>query len=107
MTSDSTPRTFSGVGGTEWVPKKHSRIVYSGLVPISPYTTPTAVSVSGRSAPSEGRGGGGAGIGADSAASAMFASGEGPCENTPPGRTKASEPRRPTRQQQALRVIGI
>src|SRR6185436_7786492 len=56
MTSDSTPRTFSGVAGTGWEQKKHSRIVYSGLVPMSPYTTPTAVRVSGRSARVEARG---------------------------------------------------
>ena len=29
-------RTFSCVGGTEWDPKKHSRMAYSGLVPMSP-----------------------------------------------------------------------
>src|SRR6266540_297774 len=49
MISDSTPSTFSCVGGTECVPKKHWRIAYKGLVPISPYTTPSAVSVTGRS----------------------------------------------------------
>jgi len=34
--SDRTPSTFSVVGGTLCVPKKHSRIAYSGLVPMSP-----------------------------------------------------------------------
>lgn len=48
MINDSTPRTFACVGGMGWEPKKHSRIAYSGLVPISPYTTPNAVNVSGR-----------------------------------------------------------
>jgi hypothetical protein len=47
MISDRTPSTLSRVGGTEWLPKKHSRIVYNGLVPMSPYTTPIAASVSG------------------------------------------------------------
>ena len=47
MISESTPRTFSCVGGTGCEPKKHSRIAYSGLVPMSPYTTPSAVNVSG------------------------------------------------------------
>ena len=36
MISESTPRTFSWVGGTECDPKKHSRMAYSGLVPMSP-----------------------------------------------------------------------
>jgi hypothetical protein len=36
MISDRTPRTLSCVGGTECEPKKHSRIAYSGLVPMSP-----------------------------------------------------------------------
>ena len=36
MISDSTPSTFSWVAGTECEPKKHSRIAYSGLVPMSP-----------------------------------------------------------------------
>ena len=49
MMSDSTPNTFACVTGTECEPKKHSRIAYSGLVPMSPYTTPMAVRVSGRS----------------------------------------------------------
>jgi hypothetical protein len=49
MMSERTPRTFSTVGGTECDPKKHSRIAYSGLVPMSPYTTPIAVRVRGRS----------------------------------------------------------
>src|SRR5262245_48431056 len=52
MMSDSTPSTFSGVAGTACDPKKHSRRPYSGLVPMSPYTTPSAVIVSG----SRGRG---------------------------------------------------
>ena len=47
--SDSTPRTFSGVGGRRATAEKHSRSAYSGLVPMSPYTTPIAVSVSGKS----------------------------------------------------------
>jgi hypothetical protein len=47
--SESTPSTFSGVAGTEWDPKKHSRIAYNGLVPMSPYTMPMAVRVRGRS----------------------------------------------------------
>ena len=49
MINDRTPKTFSGDGGTECEPKKHSRIAYSGLVPMSPYTTPIAVIVSGSS----------------------------------------------------------
>ncbi len=40
--SDSTPITLACVGGTAYSPKKHSRIAYSGLVPMSPYTTPSA-----------------------------------------------------------------
>lgn len=36
MISDKTPSTLSWVGGTECDPKKHSRIAYSGLVPMSP-----------------------------------------------------------------------
>ena len=36
------------MGGRDGMePKKHSRIAYSGLVPMSPYTTPNAVNVSG------------------------------------------------------------
>ena len=31
--SESTPRTFSCVGGTECEPKKHSRIAYSATRP--------------------------------------------------------------------------
>ena len=42
--SDSTPTTFAGVGSTPCSPLKHSFRAYSGLVPMSPYTTPSAVS---------------------------------------------------------------
>ena len=35
-TSDSTPRTFSGVSGTACFPLKHSLRAYSGDVPMSP-----------------------------------------------------------------------
>jgi hypothetical protein len=35
-TRERTPMTFSGVGGTGWLPAKHSRSAYSGLVPMSP-----------------------------------------------------------------------
>ena len=34
--SDSTPSTLSWLRATACAPKKHSRIVYSGLVPMSP-----------------------------------------------------------------------
>src|SRR6266852_5330299 len=40
--SDSTPMTFCGVGRTPCSLRKHSRSAYSGLVPMSPYTTPRA-----------------------------------------------------------------
>src|SRR5262245_33280322 len=50
MISESTPSTFSCVGDTACGPKKHSRMAYKGLVPMSPYTTPTAVRVTGSSA---------------------------------------------------------
>ena len=46
---DSTPMTFSAVGSTPWALLKHSFSAYSGLVPMSPYTTPSAVSVSSAS----------------------------------------------------------
>ena len=46
-TSESTPRTFASVGATPCAPPKHSRIAYSGLVPMSPYTTPIAASDNG------------------------------------------------------------
>ena len=42
-TSDSTPSTSPGVGRTLCTPVKHSLMAYRGLVPISPYTTPSAV----------------------------------------------------------------
>ena len=42
----SSPRTFSCVGSTRIGPVKHWRNAYSGLVPISPKTTPTAASAS-------------------------------------------------------------
>ncbi len=41
-TSETTPTTFSGVGATPCGPLKHSLSAYSGLVPMSPYTTPRA-----------------------------------------------------------------
>src|SRR5687768_6091105 len=47
MMSDRTPRTLSCVGCTECDPKKHSRMAYNTLVPMSPYTTPSAVNVRG------------------------------------------------------------
>src|SRR6185295_15274962 len=59
---------------------------------MSPYTTPSVVSVSGSNARVEGRGCGGAVIGAGSAASAMVGPTEGPCENTLAGRPNASQP---------------
>jgi hypothetical protein len=37
---DRMPRMFPGVVSIP--PAKHSRIEYSGLVPMSPYTTPSA-----------------------------------------------------------------
>src|SRR5688500_2793673 len=37
---DSTPSTISRVIGSVLAPWKHSRIAYSGLVPMSPKTTP-------------------------------------------------------------------
>ncbi len=43
-TSERTPSTLSGVGGTPCGPVKHSFSAYSGLVPMSPKTTPSAVS---------------------------------------------------------------
>ena len=39
---DMTPRMLSGVMVMAWGPWKHSLTVYSGLVPMSPYTTPRA-----------------------------------------------------------------
>ncbi len=42
--SDSTPYTFSTVGRTPNSEAKHSLIAYNTLVPMSPYTTPSAVS---------------------------------------------------------------
>ena len=43
---DSTASTFSVVRGSACVPPNASLNAYSGLVPISPYTTPSAASVS-------------------------------------------------------------
>src|ERR1017187_7498105 len=43
--SESTPYTFSLVGAMPYSGLKHSRNAYSGLVPMSPYTTPSAVIV--------------------------------------------------------------
>ena len=49
-TSDKMPRMLSGVSGTRpWA--KTSFSAYSGLVPMSPYTTPMAASVSAAVAP--------------------------------------------------------
>lgn len=47
-TSDSTPSTLSGVTGTwwPWCSPKLSFSAYSGLVPMSPKTTPRAPTVS-------------------------------------------------------------
>ena len=45
-TSERTPRTLTGVGRTPSEPWKHSRRAYSGLVPISPNTTPSAATMS-------------------------------------------------------------
>ncbi len=46
--SDSTPSTLSWLAATGWLPLNASRMAYSGLVPISPKTTPIAATVSGR-----------------------------------------------------------
>ena len=48
-TSDRMPRMFSGVSGTRPLAKTSFR-AYSGLVPMSPYTTPMAASVRAASA---------------------------------------------------------
>jgi hypothetical protein len=48
--SDSTPSTFSLVGEIPYSGAKHSLSAYSGLVPISPYTTPSAPRLSARNA---------------------------------------------------------
>ena len=40
--SESTPTTLSCTTGKLWPPPKDSFIAYSGLVPMSPYTTPIA-----------------------------------------------------------------
>jgi hypothetical protein len=47
---ERTPITFSRLGATLWCPLKHSLMAYSGLVPMSPYTTPSAVKASAASA---------------------------------------------------------
>src|SRR5450755_2143577 len=46
-TTDKIPSTLSGVSGKPCGPVKHSRRVYSGLVPMSPKTTPIAPMTSG------------------------------------------------------------
>ena len=43
--SERIPKTFSRVGVSPYIGLKHSLIEYNGLVPMSPYTTPRAVSV--------------------------------------------------------------
>ena len=43
--SERMPNTLSRVGWSPYSGLKHSLIEYRGLVPISPYTTPSAVSV--------------------------------------------------------------
>ena len=43
-TSDSAPYTLGAVGAMPLVGLKHSLIAYNGLVPMSPNTTPSAVS---------------------------------------------------------------
>ena len=43
---DRTPRMLSGVTGIGWWPLKISFSAYSGLVPMSPKTTPIAATVS-------------------------------------------------------------
>ena len=48
--SDKMPSTLSWVGCTPWLPTNASRKAYSGLVPISPNTTPIAPSISAGSA---------------------------------------------------------
>jgi hypothetical protein len=48
-TTDRIPRTLGGVNGRPCGPVKHSRSVYSGLVPMSPKTTPIAPMTSGAS----------------------------------------------------------
>jgi len=40
---ERTPRMFWGVTAKPWEGKKDSRTAYSGLVPMSPYTMPSAV----------------------------------------------------------------
>ena len=44
--NDKTPNTLPGVTGIPCGPWNASRIAYSGLVPMSPYTTPSANSES-------------------------------------------------------------
>src|SRR5688572_21047438 len=48
--SDRTPKMLSWVGATACSPSTHSLIAYSGLVPMSPNTTPRAAMTSGGSA---------------------------------------------------------
>lgn len=43
--SDRMPYTLLGVTGMPYSGRKHSRSAYNGLVPMSPYTTPSAASV--------------------------------------------------------------
>ncbi len=43
---DRPPSTFSAVSGMPWLGEKVSLTAYSGLVPMSPKTTPSATSVS-------------------------------------------------------------
>ena len=45
-TSERMPSTFSGVSGIACLPVKAVWMAYSGLVPMSPYTTPIAASAS-------------------------------------------------------------
>src|SRR5674476_236860 len=45
--TDRTPRILAATTGSGWGPVKVACIAYSGLVPISPYTTPIAPSTSG------------------------------------------------------------
>ena len=54
ITSDQTineaaPTKLAGLIGAPWCAEKHSRNAYSGLIPISPNTTPSAPSTSSQS----------------------------------------------------------
>ena len=42
---EAIPNTLSAEGAIAWVPTKQARIAYSGLVPRSPNTTPSAPTI--------------------------------------------------------------